>query len=59
MDKSEGNTLLGRHMYRREDNIKMYLKKNWFEMCRLDCSGFKDGQIVGCCDCCNEHSGYK
>ena len=56
MGKSEGKTLLGRPIRIREDNVKTYLK-NWLERCRLDCCDSKDGEVAGCCECCNEHSG--
>ena len=55
--KPEGGRPLGRPRRRWEDNIKMDLREVGWGGHGLDQSGSGKGQVVGCCEYGDEHSG--
>jgi hypothetical protein len=55
--KRERRRPLGRHMHRWEDSIKMDVVEVGWE-CGVYRSVSRQGQVAGCCECGNEHSGF-
>ena len=55
--KPEGKRQLGRPKCRWEDNIKMDLREVGCGRYGLDRVGSGQGQVMGTCECGNEHSG--
>jgi hypothetical protein len=56
VEKAEEKRPLGKPRRRWEDNIKMDLQKMGLGR-GLHLSGSAQGQMTGCCECANEHSG--
>jgi len=57
MKKQGGNRQLGRPRRKWEDNSEMGRQE--IEERRVDWSGLGQGQVAGCCEHGNEHSGSK
>ena len=58
MGKPEGKGPFGRPKRKWEDNIEIYLQKNWMGGRRLDWSGSGQGQAADCCEHDNEPSSF-